>query len=56
MLFTVITASQLSMETSNKEKLQTLRNIIVNTIIQPGYENYKLQMFLNMLEILLNGI
>lgn len=49
-LSTVITASQLAMKTCSKEKLQALRNIIVNTIIYPDYEEYKLQMFLNMIE------
>lgn len=49
-LSTVIMASQLAMKTCNKEKLQALRNIIMNTIMQPDYEEYKLQMFLNMIE------
>lgn len=49
-LSVIIAASQMAMKTYNKNKLKALQNIIVNTIIHPNYEEYKIQMFLSMVD------
>ncbi len=49
-LSVIIAASQMAMKTHNKNKLKALQNIIVNTIMHPNYEEYKIQMFLSMVD------
>lgn len=46
----IMYASPLAIKTSNPEKLEALRNIILNTIIYKDYEEYKIQMFLSFID------
>lgn len=46
----IMYASPLAIKTTNTEKLEALRNIIINTIICKNYEEYKIQMFLSFID------
>lgn len=46
----VLYASPLAIKTKDNEKLEAFRNIIVNTILYPNFEEYKIQMFMNFID------
>lgn len=47
---TILTASPLALKTHNKTKLEALRNIVINAVLHPDYEEYKFQMFLSFID------
>lgn len=46
----ILYASPLALKTNNHTKLTALQNIIINTILEPNYEEYKIQMFLRFVD------
>lgn len=46
----ILTASSLALKTHNKTKLEALRNIVINAVLHPDYEEYKFQMFLSFID------
>lgn len=46
----ILYASPLALKTNNHTKLTALQNIIINTILKPNYEEYKIQMFLRFVD------
>lgn len=43
-------ACSMALKTTNHEKLEVFQNIILNTALKPNYEEYKIQMFLSMVD------
>lgn len=43
-------ACSMALKTTNKEKLEAFQNIILNVALKPNYEEYKIQMFLSIID------
>ena len=43
-------ACSMALKTTNTEKLEAIQNIILNTALKPNYEEYKIQMFLSIID------
>lgn len=46
----ILTTSPIALKTHNPVKLEALRNIVINAVLQEDYEEYKFQMFLSFID------